>query len=590
TEKTQQFRSEFPTELQEALNHQHNLFDDYIHNLRDVKRAVNQITLEYSYTGEAIKLKDLINFIYLKLKYPYFIKILQENKSKLLKYNKERDVVILEHDENQENSYDLLDFFRYESNFDHKILDKYSLYKDFKLEDGKDDHYFRYSHDDKVLIIKTLAYLFGEENETKDTKSIKKLSNFNMIIEQRLFEDYLGDDEFHDLFNNSGDALKELVKDKYESHKLPQLLDRITFYKPDSLAELKTLIETLAYIYDNRNNYNQYEDTLFKELGRKVQGFIDQNISEQDGLKMTIKNYLFENKILSLETRIRMLTALWEEKQNNHLWGLKDEYIFKTSVDIYKTFLGKYQDKLWRYNNYTFYHLGQKLSKIGSIKSEIVRLTKEFWTSQDIELLCVQSINIEPWSIQGFTLSDGIEYDFGSKREFVEFVNDHGLVNRPAIKEFRKFFDLYRRREYRGVIFFTFEKSELMKKKIESQRNDPQYTQEEYHGKKQLFFETSFLKLENDWQENRSLYTQENFINIQFTILDEKLSIFMATTDEGIQHLIDNRLSFLLNRILELEGNEIEFSFNEKDFKEGKNLLPKESNHYFKLISEQPKN
>ena len=41
TEKTQQFRSEFPTELQEALNHQHNLFDDYIHNLRDVKRAVN---------------------------------------------------------------------------------------------------------------------------------------------------------------------------------------------------------------------------------------------------------------------------------------------------------------------------------------------------------------------------------------------------------------------------------------------------------------------------------------------------------------------------------------------------------------------
>ena len=103
------------------------------------------------------------------------------------------------------------------------------------------------------------------------------------------------ENEVFSLFNNSGDALKELVKDKYESHKLPQLLDRITFYKPDSLAELKTLIETLAYIYDNRNNYNQYEDTLFKELGRKVQGFIDQNISEQDGLKMTIKNYLFEN-------------------------------------------------------------------------------------------------------------------------------------------------------------------------------------------------------------------------------------------------------------------------------------------------------
>ena len=589
TERTQQFNSEFPYQLEEALNHQDNLFDDYIHNLRDVKRAVNQIVLEYSYTKGAINLKDFINFIYLKLKYPHFIKVLQENKSKLLKYDKEKDMVILDTNQDLESSDDLLNYFRYESNFDYKILDKYSLYKDFELKDGKDDHYSRYSHDDKVLIIKTLAYLFGEENKTEDIKSIKRLSNFNMIIEQRLFENYLGDNEFNDLFNYRGQTLKDLVKNKFENDKLSQLLDRIAFYKPDSLAKLKTIFETLVYVYESRNEYNQYEDTLFRELAAKVQFFIDRDEFDNNELKTILKKNLFENQVLSFETRIRLLAALWEEKQVNGLWGLEPKYILDSSVKLYEEFLEKYKEDLWEHDNYTFYHIGQKLSRIDNLKNKIAILTEEFWNSQDIELLCVQSINIEPWSIKGFTLSDGVEYAFNSKKDFVKFVKNHEHSRTPEMNELKKFFDLYKRRNYRGVVLFTFEKSEMMKKKIDSQRNNPQFTREEYEGSKQLFFETDYLDLEKDWQENRSLYTQEDFLNIQFTMIDEKLSMFMATTEEGIEHLKNKRLPFILNRILELEGKEIELKLKKENFKEDNDFLPEDSDYYFKLISEQPK-
>ncbi|MAZ28287.1 MAG: hypothetical protein CL868_14580 [Cytophagaceae bacterium] len=589
-ESTINFNSEFTSQLEKALNDEGNLFDDYIHNLRDVKRTVNQIVFEYSYTGGAINLKDFFNFIYFKLKYPQFVKILSEQRVDLLKNDMGSEILELKTESKPNNHNELISWdVNY---YDYKNLERYSIFKDFFKEDRRTESpkYSEYTFDDRVLVLKTLAYLFGEENRIEDTKSIKRLSNFNMLIEQRIFENYFSDIDFENLFDASGESLANSIDKLFFQDKLSQLIDRIELFNASSESEIKTLTEILIIIYNERSKYNQYEAQILKILNNKLIRVFEDSRFEKTEVISSIKDSIFDNNYISAESKLRIITELWEEKYNSKLWGLEKEYLVNKAVELYDDFLNGIDDMLWPFDNYTFDYIGRKLSQIESIKVEIAKSTKEFWASKDIELLCVQSINIEPWSIKGFTLSDVVEYAFNSKKEFVKFVTKHNSGAKATLSEFQKFFDLYRRREYRGVIFFTFEKSELMKKKIERQRNDPSYRYDENNGKKQLFFETDCLDLQNDWQENHSLYTQEDFLNLQFTIVDDKLSIFMATTEEGIEHLKNQRLPFLLDRIRILEKKEYNLDFKRKDFKEDNNLLPEESEYYFKLISEQPKN
>ena len=261
-------------------------------------------------------------------------------------------------------------------------------------------------------------------------------------------------------------SVSSLIRNKYQPRKK---------FNKDSLDELTSSIKERGIIQPIVVRKSEHENDKYEIIAGERRWLAAQNAGLHEVPIVEVE----ADDLKSLEF------AIVENVQRNDLNPIEEANGYQKLIDEFSYD----QDKVAKFIGKSRAHITNCI-RLLSLPTEVIKLIEE------------QSINIEPWSIQGFTLSDGIEYDFGSKREFVEFVNDHGLVNRPAIKEFRKFFDLYRRREYRGVIFFTFEKSELMKKKIESQRNDPQYTQEEYHGKKQLFFETSFLKLENDWQEN----------------------------------------------------------------------------------------
>lgn len=78
---------DFVYKIKEAIDNNGNLFNDYVKNLRDVKRLVNQVIYDYPNTGGEINLKDFLNFTYFKLKFPNFINILKQGIGDFIEVN-----------------------------------------------------------------------------------------------------------------------------------------------------------------------------------------------------------------------------------------------------------------------------------------------------------------------------------------------------------------------------------------------------------------------------------------------------------------------------------------------------------------------
>ena len=583
-DRTLNFASEFRNEFEAAFANSRNLFEDYVHNMRDVKRVTNQLVYEYPFVRGAIDLKDFMNFIYFKLKYPEFVNILNQENLNWLKYNadsKELELQISGGDgiKNRKSSF---------GSIFNDSLNDYIIKEE--LNDNTNS-YKTYTEFDKNLILKSLSYLFGSHNEKKNTKSIKKVSNFRMLMQQRIFDDHMREEEFQHLYDLKSSDFKGYLRQLSTENKMSQLLERIDFANPKALNEYKVVIETLVFLYDKRVEYNLYESTLLKKLSTNVDQMLKSEVIDQIQVGNLLKESVFENELTSLESRLRLLSELWIEQGYNNLWNLSEKYVQEISLEYYTKFLNEIEGTgPWDVNNYTFYHIIINLNKIEPIKDVVVQKTKKFWSNYSIELYCAQTIDIEPWSILGCQISDGVYELFQSKDDFIEFIKNHKDSSLPEIKEFLHFYDLCKRTGYRKKILYMFEKSELMKTKVEARKNDSQYTRDEFRDNKQLLFATNLKDIKTELKGKTNEITKQGYAGIEFFEDEKELTIYIMVFKNYDRNEIEGYVKYIietLNRSSFISSN---VKFNARYLWSNKNIIPDDSNYYFKLISEQPKN
>lgn len=582
-DRTVNFGSEFKNEFEAAFKNIRNLFGDFIQNMRDVKRVSNQLVYEYPFVRGAIDLKDFMNFIYFKLKYPEFINILKEDRLDWLNYNPNTEELELA-EAKKEN------FFKI--NWSNRVFNK-DILKDYVLKDEFGRNYSKdYTEEDEYLILKTLSYLFGKHNEKINTKSIKKASNFNMLMQQRIFDDHLHEEDYMRLFKLDSSELKDYLNQLFTQNKLNQLLERLDFVKPKLLVDYRAILETLVLLYDNRVDYNLNDIVLFK----KLELFVDQLLKQTKGnndvkaIKL-LENSIFENELTSLETRLRLLSELWIEQRYKNLWNLEEQYVQQTSLEYYSRFLNEIAERrLWNVDNYTFYHIVHNLNRIDPIKETIVRITKQFWSEQSIELFCAQIIDIEPWSIIGCKISDGVYELFESKDDFINFIQNHKDSSLPEIKEFLHFFDLCKRTRYQKIILYSFEKSELMKLKVESRKNNKQFTRETFETNKQLLFATNYRDIKNKMINKAYELLDKTNLTVEYLENENDLTIYFMVHKKYDRNVVEDYVKHALKIIQDDTELNLNIKFNARQLWNNEDLIPSDSNHYFKLISEQPKN
>lgn len=525
--------SDFENQLIEALSNRDNLFDDYIKNFRDVKRVTNQIIYDYPIFKKDINFKDFMNFTYFKLKFPKHLKLLNDKRADFIYIDRSDSTYNLIKNDN-ETADDFLNELNKVKMHNIDFLNKYKIYSSEKSEQCHDSE-LSINSEDKALLMKTLAYLFGEENNVPLTNSIKNENNFRMLMQQRIFSNYFTQAQFEQLYEEELDTF--LLVSFNAQEKLPQLLNRLKYYNTQNEELIKRTLEILVELYDKRDKLKLYDQEILLLLEEFVQRQFNLDSDRkivyskfQDWLKIKI----FDNEKLSVETRLQLYGFVTTTRTQNANWNISSDYINEKVIKLLELYMDSFRNNLWKVNEYPVYRIYHSIKIIGNLKNKINQIFIAFWKDH-IEFFCAQTTDLVAFSNNRFNIADTVIEFFGSKQDFVEFVR----VNKDASKgvlEFLHFFDLLEKVNYDGGILFEFQDSEMMKEKIEDVIKSPgrsNYNEDE--KVREVFFEinneelATFIvrnfELRKKYPISRKVYLNIHYLIVSVDRKEEKTAI-----------------------------------------------------------------
>jgi predicted KAP-like P-loop ATPase len=461
----------FESKLTSAFSSKFMLFDDYVKNFRDAKRLTNQVIYDYKNFGKEIDLKDFINFIFFKLKFPKFMKLLNEDRFRFFSKDLYGNYRLKEINPTKDSTVGNVTVLGNNFNNVDEYIKKYSIYDKLNIENDKCfEKTLDIDYDDKILLIKTLTHLFGDKNPIS-YNSIRKENNFRMLMQQRVFDNIFLEEEFSNLLTKS--SKEEIVRELIilnQAKKIDQLINRIEYYSKQRKEELEVVVLIVLQLIDNKEEFKIHDSTLLNSLGRLVDIKLnDKEIKGNEELKKEninwIKNNIFETIDLSTLVKVRILSELWKARIDNELWYLEEEYISENALKLYDNYLDE-KKNLWAVSDYSFYGVYHGLKIISSIRDNLKEKLKSFWIEKDIEVLCAQTMSIEAFSISAFNISDFENEIYGSKINYYNFINEHKDHNKPPIEEFLEFLYLQKITNFEKYLKFNFIKSALIKEKI----------------------------------------------------------------------------------------------------------------------------
>ncbi|WP_286965120.1 KAP family P-loop NTPase fold protein [Flavobacterium sp. UBA4854] len=514
----------FKNELIEAMSNEDNLFNDFIKNMRDVKRVANQIVYDYPIFKNEIDLKDFMNFTYFKLKFPKYLKLLNDRKADFIYIDREKETYNLIKKTTKENPDDILDELNKVKLYNIDFLYKY---KSFPTKECKDSE-LSINCEDKILLLKILAYLFGEENNVPDSSSIKNENNFRMLVQQQIFPNYFSQREFNILYDNDIDLT--LLTSIFLDNKLPQLIKRLKDLNTNSELKIKRSIQIITLLYDQRRIYNLYDVELLSLLNSFINRQFENDIKNTENLikpsvfsKWLMEN-IFNNEKLSKETRLYLLGHLWYSRRENKSWHISPSNITVITKRLFKSFINEFSDE--DVNNFEIYFIYNSIKEITNIKSHLNKLIIDYWES-NLELTCAQSIEFQNFSNSSFKISDTISEIIESKIEFINFIKSHKQNELPEIKEFLLLFDLLLIKNFADFAIFEFQKSKKMKDRINYVKNIPTRSKRDINENiREVFFESNSEELVDYFISNQpenSKVTMTKFIYLNKFYLVIKL-------------------------------------------------------------------
>jgi hypothetical protein len=353
--------------------------------------------------------------------------------------------------------------------------------------------------------------------------------------------------------------------------------------------DFKNAILVLVYILENKFIFNIHESTILNQIGVFANKFEKPEISLKD---WSLKN-IFKNEKFSIETRVSLAAQLKNAglgtKFDFNYWGYYDKKELKTLVlELYDEYLTHKNNNLKDVNNYSFYHIYHEV-KIENEK-EIIERFINFWRNNNLEMLCAQLTDMDTWSTLTFKISDIVIEIFGSHEAYIEFVKNHKESDEDAINDFLKLYAFLAISGFKNNFMYTFEKSKLMKDKIEyRKKNGPK--RDEYENIIQIVLETNsktFMDTLNSYSILKNKYDFR--IEMGKNSNDELFYIF-AYLKKSIG--ADPVLIFtqdLYHNIVPLLNDWEKGSFVANYIRSGLNLIPQQNNdNYIKVISIEPK-
>ena len=575
--------------LKAALLEPNLLFKDYVKNFRDVKRVVNQIKYDLSLFQEDfayLNLKDFINFTFFKLKFPQFLKHLNDSRGDFLTIDKSRGIYNLIKIKKEANANGIVEklIHLHEDEAINSIshLDKYQLFSEVlgNTEQPKNINE-KSSRTDKVLLIKTLAHLFGDENPYSGHDSIKNANVFQMLIEQRIFPNFFKQSEFEVLFNVEKQGLElEILKIK-QLDKEEQLIRRLEYYSTDNEQKLKRVIEFMMMIYQINGAEYRFDIDTYKIIEKFTARLYD--LMQEDrtaDYRKWLDDSIFSDKAFSEESRLTLLGTIWMIKDNNELWHFTQKYVSDKVLELYKKYLSGFNPLPWAVNDFSANNLHREIKAIDTDK--INTILKNYWSEKPIEYLCAQLTRLDAFSNTAFKISDTVIEMFGTIENYISFVKSHKDSSLPEIKEFITLFDLLQMIHFKFALEYDFVLSSLMIEKIMIAKNDSDRS--EYGMRKrpqQVIIKVTDIDLGYKFSDianykEKYLYTRSIFGNEMIYVID-------ITYEK-----IDRHLSDFITDILTLYYATPKWTISSKVIAEGTRIDLKDS-HYIEFISIKPK-
>lgn len=583
----------FEIKIKEAVSHKDNLFDDYIKNVRDIKRTVNQIVYDFPYTNGEVNFKDFINFTYYKLKFPNFVKIIKQGIGDFITVDNEGNYNLEINKINHEKTNNIKDNLFISLSKRHvfnpekyKLFDE-SLFEKCLIVDKTLDC------ENKFLLLKTLAYLFGEENQMNDVDSIKDENNLRILLEQKVYKNRLLNAEFSLLLNSELNIIIKIIESFNKEKKLEQLMSRFKYFTGSKNEnEYKNAILSLVYILQNNFEFNIYDASIINQIGV----FANKLTNEKNGFNLDIQDWsrenIFNNKIFKIDTRVHLAGQLKNAGLGNdydfNYWGFDKSELHELAIELYEEYLKSKYNNVNNVNDYSFYH------RYHDTKLEIEDLIKQmfinFWKNNNLEMLCAQMTEIYTWSASSFKISNVVNEIFGSTLAYVEFVKSHKQSNEIAVKEFMDLYNLLAISDFRFNCMYSFEKSKLMKVKIKHQQ-ESRSRDDEYKNTIQLFLQTNSLTLIETYTKNSKI-TNKYDVRIETKQFQNFTHYYMIVYLK--KSISNDSVSTFIKEIYELVLPQTKdwelLGFKETNINNGENLFPQQNNdNYIKVISIEPK-
>ncbi|WET03912.1 P-loop NTPase fold protein [Flavobacterium sp. YJ01] len=519
----EKFNSDFELRLNNAMKNNFNLFNLYVKNFRDVKRVANQIIFEYPFFEKELDLKDFLNFTYFKLKFPKFVKVLNDNRNSFLEIDQTGKFYRLaeKEDENGKRPKQKLNILKNKNyglnNFSN--LDRYLIFEKLKANDSVND-LINGNNIDIDLLLKSLVSLFGDENKMENKHSIKFENNFRKLMQQKYLSTDLLQEEYQMLFKNSrsieNDLMQsrhllpyELIEKLYQEKKIKELLSRFDYFNSNESSDIKWTILILGILLEKRKNYQ----LQFNEILILVNTFIQKLIDIQGHNKIYLDKWLITNffdNVLSTQNRLILYQQILLNDNLNNYRSLSNKDLSTIILNSFKEYILELKNKAdYTVDDFSIYDVYHAIKDADGIADDVRKTFISFWNAENIEILCIHMIDFGLFSGISYTLKKITTDIFGSPNNFFNFVE--GLktnTNEKIITEFIQLYKLISITNYSLFIVFEFKQSlkmikivnDELKKSIRSRNSEDSFTQ--------VFFESNNLDMMNKLVSDIDLESQ----------------------------------------------------------------------------------
>ena len=352
-----------------------NNFNDWITNIRQIKKLINSIYINFNGFFEEINFTDLFYIELLKLKYPYIYKILYSQKESLLRERSNK----LYFRELEEKSF-------FEENREERNTSIGDAQKKIKFEDTViGDILENYCNKNNLIEIEKkkikllLLNLFGIydrsgitfsiANKNKDEKlSISYSFKFERYFSQIVFKGNISEKEFDIVLNSNEKERKQIIHEWINNGREKDLKFRLLSsieYKNN--VEFENTVKSILQLAhtDSQINQNQKIGFDFQRLRHIIQYHKGEtkivSLYESENKLKEFINDIFNNAPYPYLYETQVLYAI-----NSNLYREEFDFILNLEEinDILKSYILKYLDETTVLDNsfWTLFKLCKKLS------------------------------------------------------------------------------------------------------------------------------------------------------------------------------------------------------------------------------------